>query len=208
MKRTPIKEGKTTIGYVFTVQGDPKLGVAAGTTITIGEDMNGKQRPYPTAGHAADHLRAIYAIRLATLRRWLRDFGTAINANRRYAAIMEHTALDTNGAYTHGYCKISKGGASFTLDGVYWIVALDNATANEMIDACRGDASAAAVLKSYAIKRRHKSAHRVQIVCPVCGKKISAGRVHQHAKVHGIDGYENARRGYDDRRDARDAVRA
>lgn len=31
---------------------------------------------------------------------------------------------------------------------------------------------------------RKSSTHRVMAECPVCGKTMSAGRLHQHAKVH------------------------
>ena len=32
--------------------------------------------------------------------------------------------------------------------------------------------------------KEHKRSHRVMAKCPDCGREMSAGRLHQHAKVH------------------------
>jgi hypothetical protein len=44
------------------------------------------------------------------------------------------------------------------------------------------------VFKLYKhVPRGHKtSKHRLYAVCPVCGKDVPVGRMHQHATVHGV----------------------
>ncbi len=35
-------------------------------------------------------------------------------------------------------------------------------------------------------KRKSARQHRVMAICPLCNKHMSAGRIHQHAKIHEV----------------------
>jgi hypothetical protein len=69
-------------------------------------------------------------------------------------------------------CGERIGETSFerVVDGVTWIVEPQNPKPD----------------LRYGSRRTRHCSHRVKVKCPECGKVVSAGRIHQHAKKHGV----------------------